>query len=343
MRSPVVAKNSAQTASYLDVVGYNYMESRFGTGRRALSEPGDRGERDASRRRSTRGGRRSAVIPTSSATSPGPGGTTSARSGSGARSTASRMTRRACRRSWASIRGAPRGAGTSTSRVTAAPSPTTERSSSGCVRIPTSRCSGPSTTGRSPPGRRGPGPTSCRPGAGPDTRGRRRRWRSTPTPTRSSWWSTAARSAASPAAPTHRYRSAVRDHVRTRRARGGRLPGRDRESAGRPSGRLRGRCCWTAAVDRAAIAADPEDLAFVTLQLVDGDGVLHVARDRTVEVEVEGRRCSRPWAAPTRPARRASPGRAAPPSTAAPWPSSGRRVRGGSPCGPRPRAARRSG
>ena len=31
MRSPVVAKNSAQTASYLDVVGYNYMESRLGT------------------------------------------------------------------------------------------------------------------------------------------------------------------------------------------------------------------------------------------------------------------------------------------------------------------------
>ena len=31
MQAPVVARNSAQTASYLDVVGYNYMESRFGT------------------------------------------------------------------------------------------------------------------------------------------------------------------------------------------------------------------------------------------------------------------------------------------------------------------------
>ena len=31
MQAPVVAKNSAQTASYLDVVGYNYMESRLGT------------------------------------------------------------------------------------------------------------------------------------------------------------------------------------------------------------------------------------------------------------------------------------------------------------------------
>ena len=31
MNAPVVAKNSAQTASYLDVVGYNYMETRFAT------------------------------------------------------------------------------------------------------------------------------------------------------------------------------------------------------------------------------------------------------------------------------------------------------------------------
>jgi beta-galactosidase len=41
-------------------------------------------------------------------------------------------------------------------------------------------------------------------------------------------------------------------------------------------------------VDRADIAADPEDLAFVTLSLVDGDDVLHVARDTEVEVRVEG-------------------------------------------------------
>ncbi len=31
MNAPVVAKNSAQTASYLDVAGYNYMETRFAT------------------------------------------------------------------------------------------------------------------------------------------------------------------------------------------------------------------------------------------------------------------------------------------------------------------------
>jgi beta-galactosidase len=43
-----------------------------------------------------------------------------------------------------------------------------------------------------------------------------------------------------------------------------------------------------ATVDRAVITADPEDLAFVTLRLVDEDGVLHVARDCTVTVEVDG-------------------------------------------------------
>ena len=40
--------------------------------------------------------------------------------------------------------------------------------------------------------------------------------------------------------------------------------------------------------DRSVIAADPEDLAYVTLSLVDDQGVLHVARDRWIEVEVEG-------------------------------------------------------
>jgi beta-galactosidase len=43
-----------------------------------------------------------------------------------------------------------------------------------------------------------------------------------------------------------------------------------------------------AEVDRADIAADPEDLAFVTLSLVDEGGVLHVARDTEIEVRVEG-------------------------------------------------------
>ena len=43
-----------------------------------------------------------------------------------------------------------------------------------------------------------------------------------------------------------------------------------------------------ATADRAVIAADPEDLAYVTLCLVDDHGVLHVARDRWIEVQVDG-------------------------------------------------------
>ena len=64
MRSPVVAKNSAQTASYLDVVGYNYMESRFGTDGELYPNRVDRGERDASGGDRHRAGRRSAVTRT---------------------------------------------------------------------------------------------------------------------------------------------------------------------------------------------------------------------------------------------------------------------------------------
>jgi beta-galactosidase len=41
-------------------------------------------------------------------------------------------------------------------------------------------------------------------------------------------------------------------------------------------------------VDRAVIAADPEDLAYVTLSLVDAGGTVHVTQDRTVEVQIEG-------------------------------------------------------
>jgi beta-galactosidase len=41
-------------------------------------------------------------------------------------------------------------------------------------------------------------------------------------------------------------------------------------------------------LDRPVIAADPRDLAFVTLSLVDGNGTLHVLRDRRIDVQVEG-------------------------------------------------------
>ena len=81
---------------------------------------------------------------------------------------------RASSRSWASTRGGPPGAATSTSRVTGARSRTTARSSSGCAPTPTSPCSGPSTTATSPPARRGPwSDVRLELDAGPGTRARR--------------------------------------------------------------------------------------------------------------------------------------------------------------------------
>ncbi len=41
-------------------------------------------------------------------------------------------------------------------------------------------------------------------------------------------------------------------------------------------------------VDRPAIAADPLDLAFVTLRLVDAEGTPHVVHDRRIDVQVDG-------------------------------------------------------
>jgi beta-galactosidase len=43
-----------------------------------------------------------------------------------------------------------------------------------------------------------------------------------------------------------------------------------------------------AETDRAVIAGDPQDLAFVNLSLVDADGALHLSCDREIEVEVDG-------------------------------------------------------
>ena len=96
-------------------------------------------------------------------------------------------------------------------------------------------------------------------------------------------------------------------------------------------------------VDRPVIAADPRDLAFVTLGLVDGDGMLHVVCDRRSRCRSRGPVCSRPWAVRTPPRRKALRGRAAPPSTGALWPSSGRLARDGSRSAPRRRGASPSG
>ncbi len=97
-----------------------------------------------------------------------------------------------------------------------------------------------------------------------------------------------------------------------------------------------------AGVDRPVIAADPGDLSFVTLTLLD-------ARERSIWDATgastswsTGPACSRPWAVRIPVPRRASAERAAPRSTVGRWPSSGRRAGGGSPSASRRRGARRS-
>ena len=171
MNAPVVAKNSAQTASYLDVVGYNYMETRFGTDGELYPNRVIVGSET-----------HPAAIDTGWAGGP-PAPARDRRlhldrlglprrgRDRAHRLRPSRTERPGSSRSSASTRGARRGAGTSTSRVSAARSRTTARSSSACGPTPTSPCSGPSTTARPVPGRPGPGPTWSRAGAGPDTRG----------------------------------------------------------------------------------------------------------------------------------------------------------------------------
>jgi len=90
-----------------------------------------------------------------------------------------------------------------------------------------------------------------------------------------------------PSGTAHRYRSAFETTYE---------PGVVEAVAFREGAEVGRTAAWTAAgpvllaadVDRVDIAADPEDLAFVTLSLVDHDGVLHVARDTEIEVRVEG-------------------------------------------------------
>jgi len=69
------------------------------------------------------------------------------------------------------------------------------------------------------------------------------------------------------------------------------------EAVARRDGTERGRMAMRSAkeelvlaadLDRPVIAAHPGDLAFVTLSLVDGDGTPHVVRDRRIDVQVDG-------------------------------------------------------
>ena len=288
MQAPVVAKNSAQTASYLDVVGYNYMESRFGTDGELYPNRVIVGSETHPAAIDTGWAavrRHSYVIGDFTWTGwdyLGEGGHRAHRlqpTGWNAGD---------ARPSWASTRGARRGAATSTSPVTVARSRTTARSSSDFAPSPTSPCSGPSTTVRSRPGRRGPGPTSSRPGAGPDSEG---------APVTVEVYADAdevelvvnGRSVGrQPSGEEHRYRSAFETTyepgvVEAVAFRDGAEIGRTAMPVRRGAG-----AAWRPPSTVPSITADPEDLAFVTLRLVDEDGVLHVARDSEVEVEIEG-------------------------------------------------------
>ena len=64
---------------------------------------------------------------------------------------------------------------------------------------------------------------------------------------------------------------------------------REGEESGRSSLRsAKGEVVLDARVDRAVIAADHRDLAYVTLELVDSAGELYTSADRRVAVEVDG-------------------------------------------------------
>ena len=88
----------------------------------------------------------------------------------------------------------------------------------------------------------------------------------------------------------------------------------------------------TSQADRTEIAADPTDLAFVEITLVDGAAIVHRPPTGGSSVEVDGPgRAARAWPAPTRPPRSRSPRPPARPSTAARSRSSARPGRGRSP------------
>jgi len=90
-----------------------------------------------------------------------------------------------------------------------------------------------------------------------------------------------------PSGAPHRYRSVFEVTYEPGRLES--VAWRDGAKIGRTAIRSAGESVLLeAGVDRSVIAAHPEDLAFVTLSLVDGDGTLHVLHDRRIDVEVEG-------------------------------------------------------
>ena len=82
-----------------------------------------------------------------------------------------------------------------------------------------------------------------------------------------------------PSGAPHRYRSVFEATYEPGRLEA--VAWRDGAEIGRTAIRSAGEpVLLEADVDRSVIAANPEDLAFVTLSLVDDEGTLHMARDR---------------------------------------------------------------
>ena len=256
---------------------------------RALPAAGDRGDRVASSVHRQGLGRGVAQPATSSATSPGPVGTTSVRRASGAWSTERHSPGSAWPRSRRLSRGSRRGARTSTSPGTAVRSRTTARSSGVSAPIRTSRSTLPSTTaGRS---------SHSSPWSWSDVI--------------SSWtWPGSEGSAVTvevyadadevellldgrvarppaPCGPEHRFRAEFETAY---------SPGmleavawRDDLEIGRTALRsATGAVLLDVHADRKEIAAGVEDLAFVELALVDDAGSLYTGVDRLVAVAVDG-------------------------------------------------------
>ena len=325
-RSPVVGDKTEEAFSHLDVAGYNYMDTRFEIDRELLSRNRVIVATETHPAHGRHGlGRRAPATPTSSATSRGPAGTTSARRASAASSTATQPTRWACRRSTATTRGWRPGAATSTSPGHRRPQSYYREIVFGLPHRPLPR----RATARAPrqDGRarraRGRGATWCRAGAGTATRAQ---------PVVVEVYADADEvellvngESARPAARRRRATGSSAEFETTYEP--GELEAvawRDGKEVGRTSLRsATGPVRLDVRADRTEIRADPSDLAFVELTLVDEAGTVHDHRRPTASPSrSRGPACSRAWPAPTRDRGALHRRRPARPSTAGPSPSS---------------------
>ena len=140
---------------------------------------------------------------------------------------------------------------------------------------------------------------------------------------------TAARSAGGPVGAEHRFRAEF--EVSSSRASSRRWPGATGERSGDgvctpPSGPV----VLDVGADRPGICADPGDLAFVTSRWWTPRGAVHSSADRHDARRGGGPGVLQALGARTRPAEEGSRAPPAPPSTGGPWPWSARPVRGGS-------------